>query len=168
MLTILFTKIHRRQGEKKKATDTLIGWITALLDHQPFLSTAISRGNFFTPRTLPSNCLSKSVRQSSSESGDMGPYRRSAFAEDQASHQIEPEHIPKFCLTDLVLHTLVDGKGKDKKSPKAWMKAYLTRTWALGTIGSEDPAADLMAHSRCMQKLSGQPRPMATVLHPRH
>ena len=38
-----------------------------------------------------------------------------------------PKGLPRFCLTDLILYTLVDGKGKEKKNPKAWMKTHLTQ-----------------------------------------
>ena len=38
-----------------------------------------------------------------------------------------PMGLPKYVLIEIFLQTLVDGKGHDKKEPKKWFQAYLTK-----------------------------------------
>ena len=54
-----------------------------------------------------------------------------------------PKGLPRFCLTDLILYTLVDGKGKEKKNPKAWMKTHLTQARDRAIRFGTDPDVSL-------------------------
>ena len=54
-----------------------------------------------------------------------------------------PKGLPRFCLTDLILYTLVDGKGKEKKNPKAWMKTHLTQARDRAIRFDDDPDVSL-------------------------
>ena len=54
-----------------------------------------------------------------------------------------PKGLPRFCLTDIILFTLVDGKGKEKKNPKAWMKTHLTEARDRAIRFGTDPDVSL-------------------------
>ena len=54
-----------------------------------------------------------------------------------------PLGLPKYCLIEIVMTSLADGKGHEKKEPKKWLQEYLTKYHQRAIRMGKDPELSL-------------------------